>query len=72
MKIKSASGVTLPQLPEGAYCEISGVSPAKMRKCPLMSFDDMGGYCVPELCESYKIAERRRKHEGADHAKPGR
>lgn len=72
MKIKSASGVTLPQLPEGAYCEISGISPAKMQKCPLMNFDDRGGYCVPELCELYKIAERRRPDEGTHDAERAR
>ena len=67
MRIKSASGVDLPMISDKAYCEVSGISPAKMKRCPLMNFDDRGAFCVPELCESYRIAEAKRE-EGA-HAK---
>lgn len=63
MRIKSASGVDLVQVPESAFCEISGISPKKMEKCPLRNFDDRGAYCVPELCEYYRVPEPKRKEK---------
>ena len=63
MKIKTASGVDLPQLPNRAWCEISGISPEKMEKCPLMNFDDRGAFCVPELCEYYRPYDGKEEEE---------
>lgn len=57
MNIRTACGIDIHCLPDGARCKCTGKSPTEMEECPIYNFDDFGEECVPELCAEYEEAQ---------------